>query len=552
MHLTLTYRISDEKNSDGQGLKRRHHQEKETKWRDGFCRLPAPKKADLFETAVSFSQAWQKVVMWGLDNWDKIPFTYPLINQETGESILDKEGNQKFGLTSAHYLAIWLSSRINISDSPFHSKLDNGARNQAAETLLSQFRLRQTEKVEPRRLTGEVGEVKERSFDQNQIVGRLESAVREIADLETNIKRLGRLGKELSESVSSGFEPRLIPILFPGPSDFLLFRYSKESKKRRDKRLGSRIFVCLPLFSRERGQARLPPGVVMRNGKPFRLSNKLVPLREGQDIKVPNSGQWEIFPLEAKREKDVRRLENPEYNPRTAELRFRDGIWHFNIVVEVQEPEPIKPEAFLGVHLAPYSLSWALAGTNGRILKEGLIDQSHLKNLIVESARQREYALARLRFDRLPRYRGNLKLARENAVNQILSVAKEHKAAIGIEDVSGVNKSTWSGKTNLLRSHQDFGAIVFSLSYRSVLSGLPVIRRRGRKKELFQISSFRANFTCSSCRFTNAGKPQNEHLIAEEGGQIFCGKCNRKQDKDQNAARVVVAETREFFLKKRK
>ena len=504
----------------------------------GICRLPAPKKADLIETAVSFSKAWQKVVMWGLDNWNQIPFTYPLITKEDGKPILDEKGSQKFGLTSAHFLANWLFSRINVSDFPLHSKLGNGARNQAAETLLSQFRLRQTEEVEPRRLTGEVGEVKERSFDQNKIAGRFESAVLEIADPETDIKRLEELGK----LVSSGFEPRLIPILFPGPDDFLLFRHSESG----------RIFVCLPLFSRERGRDRLPPGVVMRNGKPFRLSNKLVPLREGQDIKVPNSGLWEIFPLEAKREKDVRRLENPEYNPRTAELRFGDGIWHFNIMVEVPEPEPIKPEAFLGIHLAPYSLSWALADTNGRILKEGLIEQSHLKNLIVESARQREYALARLRFDRFPRYRGTLKLAREKAVNQILAIAKEHRAAIGIEDVSGVNKSTWSGKTNLLRSHQDFGAIVFSLTYRSVLSGLPVIRRRGRKKELFQISSFRANFTCSSCRFTNAGKPQGEHLIAVKDGKIFCDNCGCKQNKDQNAARVVAAAAREFFLKKRK
>jgi len=548
MHLTLTYTVSCEKNRDGQGVKRRHHEEKETKQRTLICRFPGPKKAELFETAVSFSKAWQRVVMWSLNNWDKISFTYPLINPETREPILDKEGNQKLGLTSAHFLANWLSTRVDLSDLNLHSRLTNGVRNQAAETLLSQFRLRQMEETDPRCLTGQVGRVKERNFEElREIAERLKLNLREITDPKTEIERLEKLGKELGDLVSSDFESRLIPILFPGPKDFLLFRHSESG----------RIFVCLPLFSRERGQDRLPPGVVMKNGKPFHPSNKLVPLREKGNIKVPNSDQWEIFPLEHQRKLDNQRnademLIIPEIHPRTAELYLKNGDWHFNIVIETPEPEPIKPEAFLGVHLAPYSLFWTLVNTNGRILKEGLIDQSHLKNLIVDSARQRSYALARLRFDRLPKYRGKLKLERESAVNQILAIAKEHRAAIGIEDISGVNKSTWSGKTNLLRSHQDFGAIVFSLTYRSVLSGLPVIRKQGKKKELFQISSFRANFTCSSCWFTNAGKPQNEHLIAIEDGQIFCGNCNRKQDKDQNAARAVVAAAREFFLKKRK
>lgn len=535
MHLTLTYLISDSKNSDGQGWSRRYHQEKEVKDRGITSRLPASKKNDLFEVATAFSQAWQRVVRWGLANWSQIPFTFPLVNDDG--PILDKEGNQKFDLTSAHYLANWLSLRISLSDLPLHSKLKNGARNQAAETLLSQFRLRQTQEEQPRRLTGEVGEVRERGFDRNELAASFESAVQEIAALETTMERL----EELNELVSSGFEPRFIPVLFPGPKDFLLFRHSESG----------RIFVCLPLFSRDRGRDRLPPGVVMRNGKPFRLLDKLVPLREMEDIKVPNSGQWEIFPLVVMRREDIRRIDAPEISPRIAELRFKNGDWPFNIVVDLPEAEPIKPEAFIGVHLGFYSLSWALIDMNGRIMREGQIYQSHLKNLVVEASRQRAYASARMRTDRFPRYRGALKLEREKALLEILALAKMNRAAIGVEDISGVDKSTWVGKANLLRSHWDFGKDIDFLTYKSAILGLPLIGR-GRKRQLFKLSSFRTNFTCSLCWFTNAGKPKSERLIALEDGQIFCGNCQRKTDKDKNAARVIVAENRKFFLQKRK
>ncbi|MEK7537200.1 MAG: hypothetical protein AAB584_02035 [Patescibacteria group bacterium] len=536
----MTCLISDGKNSDGQGWLRRRHQEKEIKDREITVRLPIPKKNDLLETATAFSQAWQRVVRWGLDNWNQIPFTFPLVNDDG--PILDKDGKQKFGLTSAHYLANWLSSKVSLSNLPLHSKLGNGARNQAAETLLSQFRLRQTEEEQPRRLTGDVGEVKERSFDRSELAANFNSAVLEVADPETGTERI----QELAKLISSSFEPRFIPILFSGPSDFLLSRHNESG----------RIFVCLPLFSRERGRNRLPPGVVMRNGKRFRLSNKLVPLREGEDIKVPNSGQWEIFPLEHQRKMDNQRnadlmLAMPEVSPRTAELMFKNGRWHFNIVVDMPEAEPIRPKAFLGVHLGFFSLSWALTDKDGRIMREDLYDQSHLKNLVSEAAKQRAYARARMRTDRFPRYRGAMKLEREKVLLKILALAKEYQAAIGIEDVSGVNKSTWSGRTNLLRSHWDFGKDVAFLTYKSVILGLPVTGR-GRRRQLFTLSSFRTTFTCSSCWFTNAGKPENQHLVALEDGQIYCGHCNRKQARDSNAARVVATETQKFFTNKRK
>lgn len=540
MYLTLTFGISDEKNDDGQGRTRRLS-DKSEKGMENKHRLSNRKKTILLKTASAFSRAYQRIVAWGMANWDKIPFTFPLADKE-GEPVLDKDGEQKMGLTSAHYLANWLSTRVSISDLDFHSRLANGVRNQAAETLLSQYQLRQMEKNQPRRLTGQVGEVKERSFNRRELADCFKSAVREIADPETESGRL----EELAKVVSSSLEPRFVPVLFPGPDDFLLFRHS-ESK---------RTFVCLPLLSRASNRLGCPPGVVIRNGRPLRLPDKLVPLRTGEDIKVPNSRQWDIFPLEHQRTLPHQRnaeemLADPEISPRTAELRLKNGAWRFNIVVKVPEPEPVKPQTYLGVHIGFYSIFWALADEHGQVFKEGEIDQTRLKNLVIESTKERSRARARMRSDRFPKYRGSLKAERERTVREILALAKDCRAAIGIEDISGVDKSTWVGKVNLLRSHWDFGKVVDLLTYRSVLAGLPVVGRK-RKREMFRISSFRMTFTCSACWFTNVGKPERDWLVALEDSQIYCGNCNRKTDRHRNAARVAAAETHKFFTAKRK
>ncbi len=539
MYLTFTFGVSDAKNDDGQGSARCENAKKSRKGREIVGGLSFRKKAILSSVAQAFSEAYLRLVAWGMANWSQIPFTFPLTKDD--QPILDKNGSQKFGLTSAHYLANWLSSRVSLSDLDLHSRLSNGARNQAAETLLSQFRLRQTEETQPGRLTGEVGEVQSREFDRGKIALSFGSAINELADHKTSSKRLA----EISKTIYSGLEPRFLPVLFSGPSDFLLFKHSENG----------RIFVCLPLLSRGSGKIGYLPGVTARNGQPFRKESKLVPLRDGEDISVPSSGQWFILPLEHQRRLPKQRnaedmIADPVVLPRTAELRFKNGSWCFNIVVEVPEPEPFKPEAFLGIHFGYYSLSWSLVGTDGQIQKEGLIDQTHLKNLVVSQAKQRAYARTRMKSSRFPKYRGVLKLEREKALKQILNLARESRAAIGIENISGLDKSTWVGEVNLLRSHWDFGKDADVLTYKSVLAGLPVVGR-GRKRQLFQVSSFRANFTCSSCWYTNAGKQVNEQLVSLEDGQIFCGNCSQKRDRNWNAARVVAVETRKFFQKRK-
>ncbi len=530
MYLTFTFKVSDAKNDDGQGRLRRQRKDKVEKGQKTTHRLSNRKKAILLATARAFSQAYQQLVQWGMANWDSIPFTFPV--SKDGQPVLDREGKQKFALTSAHYLANWLSGRVNLSKLELHSRLVNGARNQAAETLLSQFRLRQVEKTQPNRLTGSVGEVNERSFDREELAESFRTALEDVRKGETDEVPFAKL------------EPIFLPILFSGPADFPLFRHC-ESK---------RLFVCLPLLSRSSGLVDLTPGVVRRNNQMVRLSDKLVPLRE-DDSKIPNSPQWLILPLEHQRSLSNQRnaeemLSEPEIKPRTAELRFKDDSWHFNIVVEMPEPEPINPEAYLGVHIGYYGLWWNLVGRTGQILKEGTVDLSHLKNVILEAARQRSYARKRMRSDRFPRYRGILRVERERALRQLLAIAKESRAVIGIEEISGVEKSTWFGQVNLFRSHWDFGKDVDILTYRSALAGLPLVRR-GRKKELFQVGSFRAMFTCSACWFTNAGKLESERLVALEDGQVSCANCNCKTDRDKNASRVVAMETRNFFEKRR-
>lgn len=539
MYLTFTFKISDVKNDDGQGMARRRCEDKFRKGRQTAGRLSNRKQAILSAAAAIFSQAYQRLVQWGMANWNQLPFTFPLTGKD-GKPVLDKNGEQKQGLTSAHYLANWLSARVDLSDLDLHSRLSNGARNQAAETFLSQYQLRQMEESQPRRLTGKVGKVKERIFDRIQLADSFSQTVDRLREPETTTEELA----ELSEKLRAGLEPRFLPVLFPGPADFPLFRHRKSE----------RLFVCLPLLSRNSEKRGLPPGTVIRNGRQFRFPDQLVPLRE-ETVNIPNSFQWVVLPLVHQRLLPNQRnaeemLAAPEVKPRSAELRFRDGSWYFNIVVKMPELELMKPEAFLGVHIGYYALYWTLVNRSGQFLNKGRIDQSHLKNAIEEASRQRSYARARMRVDRFPRYRGFLKLEREKALGQIIALAKEHQAGVGVEDISGVEKSTWLGRVNLLRSHWDFGKDLDFLTYKSVLAGLPVVRR-GKRRELFRLSSFRSTFTCSACWFTNAGKPEEEQLVALEDEEIFCGNCEQKTNRDENAARVVAAETQKFFQKRK-
>lgn len=538
MYLTLTFKISDEKNDDGQGGTRRRHQEKFPKCREIAGRLSNRKQMILEEIATEFSTAYQRLVQWGMANWNQIPFTFPLVKD--GQPIQDREGNQKFGLTSAHYLANWLSGKTDLSDLDLHSRLVNGVRNQVAETLLSQFQLRKMEERQQRRLTGEVGEVKERIFDRQTLADNFRETVERLRDPITEKREVN----ELTENLRLGSEQRFLPVLFSGSADFPLFRHQESE----------RLFVGLPLLSRNSEKRRFQPGVIKRNGQPVRFPNRLVPLREDGEG-MPGSSQWLVLPLEHQRSLANQRnaeemLRDPLVRPRTAELRFRDGCWRFNIVVDVPEPEPIKPETFLGVHLGYYALFWALVDGSGRLLKEDWADQSHLKNAVIDASRQHRHARAKMRSDRFPRYRGFLKLEREKALAQIIVLAGVSRSAIGVEDIAGLEKSTWLGKANLLRSHWDFGKDIDFLTYKSVLAGRPVVRR-GKRKELFRLGSFRTVFTCSNCWFTNAGKPESEQLVALEDSQIFCGNCGRKTDRDRNAARVVAEETRRFFGKRK-
>lgn len=536
MFLTLSYQVADAKHDDGQGKKRRSDKKREYKRPRFITCLSHRKEIILLEAKETFSRAYGRLVLWGMDHWSEISFTFPLQDKD-GQPILQSDGAPKTQVTSAHYLANWLSSKVDLSDLPLHSKLKNGARNQAAETLLDQYKLRLIENKAPQKLTGKVGAVVnirtateiEQSADQ-----ALEIIKTGLTDFQD---ATGEREKAALALLSKRQKPLSLPLLFSGPSDFLLFRHKRSGM----------LFVCLPLLERGSRRANHPADEPMGESG----ADNLIPLRPFEEAKIPHSSLWFFLPLKPHRSNlpEQRQAEillaDPAVKPRTAELLQKDdGHWYFNIVVDVPEKQPYHPEKFLGVQCGYYRIQVALADKDGKILKEEFADLSELKSIIRQAAAQRK------KRTRHSRYRGILKTWRERMVNWIVDIAADNKAAIGTVKIIGLNKRTFSGRKNLLRSHWDFGAFLETLTYKAILVGAPTISR-GRNRTLFSVLSGQAMFTCSFCGAANKDLSKKDQPVRHEGTHIYCRKCKNSIDPDENAARVIAKLTREFFSKRR-
>jgi hypothetical protein len=508
--LTLQFQIADGKNDSGRKV----------------CRLSNRKRALCQDVATRFSEAYQQVVQWGLDHFDEIPFTFQIT--KAGELQFKKDGSPQMAKTGAHYLANWLSTRVELSSFNLPSKIKNGVLNQVSETLLSQYGLRQMAHDDPKRLTGDsVGTVIERSFRSNELANARNVALDHLIESET--EEMGPAVRELSALTA----PRLLPVLFAGPKDFLLFQHGQTG----------RIFVCLPLLARGDERCR-----TVKNGQ-----GNLVPLRLTDKVNLPRSKQWVLLPLHHIAKRKSRNaetmLKNPLVLPRTAELIVRDDALFLNIVVRAPDPEPFTPKTFMGVHIGYYKVSAVLLGHEGDLIDEYEIDLSDVRRIISDASKQRRHAFNRSRSDRHPRYRGRLKLRREEVVHQIIAVALEHDAAIGIEDISGVSKSTKSRRANLFRSHWDFGRFNTVLTQKCIQAGIPT---RGRKKELPSLYGSVAMLTCSMCEATGTKKAKEDRPLTFNNGQAHCSKCNMELDRDINAAANIAKAARRTFLKKKR
>lgn len=418
------------------------------------------------ETAVAFSEAFREITAWGMAHFDEIPFTFPGTDKE-GNPILDKEGKQKILETEAHYLANWLGSRCKLDAFPLHSKIKNGVRVKAASALISQYQLRQLAEDDPARLTGpDVGTIGDRHFRSAEVT-------RERADWLDLMIDPGNDSEDVADALEEfralDGQPRLLPVHFAGPKDFLLFKHA----------LSGTVFVCLPMF--EQGGERADRSVKQKGVE------RLVPLRPGEEVEVPNSKQWLLLPLQLG-EVQERLLADPAYSPRTAELVVKEDRLFVTITVGAPEAEPYRPDTFLGIRVGYYRIHWSLLGADGAVRQTGAMDMPEVQAAVEGSSAQHDFARARGRADRHPRYRGIIKLSRERIVNELVALAVKEKAAIGLEDVSGVDKSTKSGKANLFRSHWDFGRFVTVLTYKAISAGVPAFGR-GSKRTLFQIWS---------------------------------------------------------------
>ncbi len=497
------------------------------------CRLSHRKRADACEIIMLWSECYRDIVQWMVAHFDELPFTYPVVD-DAGAPVLDRDGQPKIGKTDANNMYTWLASRVDVSaySTRLHSAWIAGAFVKAASNLFSTSELMATAERDPGRLTGEnVGLPKARLFRQEEINAERARALATLRDEIEDDAAIDAAAEILRQPAT----PRTVPARLPRSGDFRLFKHEN-----------GRLFVSVPTFA--------------RGFKPDRESvvqkgvNRLMPLRVGDQrnprFRLPDSNQQMLLPVRAAPEQEAR-LADDKNTPKTLELFEKEGRLFVAISFAVPEPEPYVPEAFIGVRIGYFQIAWCVRGHDGTILEEGAFDQSPIKEFVEEMARERGYARDHGRVDRLPRYRARMKRARETVVNDLVAKAVARKAAIGIEDVSGVDKSTRNRKLNLFRSHWDFGQFVTSLTNDAVLAGVPVPTRK-RKRQLPSFFSAIGTFSCSRCGESNSGKPKAERRITIVDARMHCGACGADEDPDANAARVFAELTRSFYQSPKK
>lgn len=536
-----------------------------------MARLSHRKRCAIEALTERFTAAYVAVRSWAFAHKDAIPFTFTPVKD--GVPVVGEDGTPKVVDSSKDYLARWVVRQKGKTDAPgpyeilarcgLPSALKPSVGYKVANDLLSNRGLEQMAVDDPRRLTGpEVGVPKVRPVRSEDAAAQYKTALDDlVADPQT--------AEDFDAALAIVRRPpraHLVPVLFHNRKCYLLFRHTGSGL----------LYAAVPFCERKDERAIYP---VQQDEQARRLhrglrgpkecwpkgqddTHHLESLRSDDGDTLPRSKQWLLLPLWPLRQESGERnivevLQDPVVELANAELLEQDGRWYFTITVKMPTAEKYAPRMFLGVHLGYFRIQWTLVERDGKIIEEDTFDLSEVRQIIAAAADQRAHARDHARTDLFPRYRETLGRWRERVVNWIVDKAVECQAAIGIEEVSGVKKSTPSGRANLFRSHWDFGRFATVLTYKAVLVGSPVIGR-GSGRQLFQTVPFGV---CSNCGASNAehrkgGGAKRDRPVryergeAAEGAHVFCQKCRESTEADVNAARVVAQRCREFWRKR--
>ncbi len=283
----------------------------------------------------------------------------------------------------------------------------------------------------------------------------------------------------------------------------------------------------------------LPRSGSSHQRKPLKVHKPLLALNQHQEFLRETgypSGAL-LFPLEMGRWQKETFFEPAREHPgiiRTAYLtreKNQQGEveYYLAIAVDFPEPDPVEAVNLLAVH-------HTLDGEVFVLITNPEGEVHHYEQVSAPLDLKDVYQRIRVRqrrgkqtSDRVARER--TKHHYHNAANRIVALAEEHRARVGVEDLSYVRSKTGYKAVNRRRFVAAIGKLTELLDYKLPFAGLPApLQVRGVSPR-----------ECHRC-----GPESREKTVRTEG-RISCPMCGLEMDVHENNARLVAAQVPEIL-----
>ncbi|OHB21237.1 MAG: hypothetical protein A2666_05635 [Parcubacteria group bacterium RIFCSPHIGHO2_01_FULL_47_10b] len=204
-------------------------------------------------------------------------------------------------------------------------------------------------------------------------------------------------------------------------------------------------------------------------------------------------------------------------------------VFILRLVLAHKAPKLYKPRCFAGISLGPKTLaSCVILDQDERVVEKQQWSGSELLSLI----HQGEERLRSLREQSKPTwnaaYRKQLKSLINTQVFTIVTFLRERGAAVRLESIARVRKSTPAPPVNFLLSHWAYRQITERLKDLAIRNGMPLTHSNG---------SYGVRFTCSQCGATNQGiKDPTKYKVDIESETFLCSICSHREIAAVNTA----------------
>ena len=225
------------------------------------------------------------------------------------------------------------------------------------------------------------------------------------------------------------------------------------------------------------------------------------------------------------------------------DLVYHKGTFYLYATIDVPEESPLHPKRFLGVDLGIVNLA---SDSDGKRYKGDGIEQVRQRCMTHRQTFQRTGTKrAKRRLKTLAGKQSRFqKITNHTIANQLVAKAKDTKAVLVLEDLTGIRDRMTVRKRQRSRHHNwSFGHLRHCLTYKAQRAGVPLIlvdprnssrtcRRRGcglvdkrNRRSQAEFSCIRCGFTChadlnAARTLADRGAVSHPHLVAPRHGQL--------------------------------